>query len=52
MLGIYPLFPVPIAKTQYEPKKHVEFKKTVLDFIKNIKYEDLKESDKKLFENE
>jgi len=37
MLGIYPLFPVPIAKTQYEPKKHVEFKKTVLDFIKDNK---------------
>jgi len=37
MLGIYPLFPVPIAKTQYEPKKHIEFKKTVLDFIKDNK---------------
>lgn len=35
MLGVYPLFPVPIAKAQY-PKRN-EFKDKVLDFIKDNK---------------
>jgi hypothetical protein len=35
MLGVYPLFPVPIAKVQY-PKRN-EFKDKILDFIKENK---------------
>ena len=37
MLGVYPLFPVPIAKAQYPPEKHKEFKDKVLKFIKENK---------------
>ena len=37
MLGVYPLFPVPIAKVQYSPEKHKEFKDKVLKFIKENK---------------
>lgn len=35
MLGVYPLFPVPIAKVQYPQRS--EFKDTVLNFIKENK---------------
>ena len=35
MLGVYPLFPVPIGKVQY-PKRN-EFKDKILDFIKDNK---------------